>query len=145
MNRRSLCTKDVATTCSQLPVSPKSRGRIQKTYKSRGKGRQYARNEQNYWIYVTGFVLQYNNHGSGAFHVIVASCISKGLSEKKKEKHKRCLTSGCFPIPNTLSQVVFPWRQQLDKAGNFNTQCSPKRDLKNHSKTQEAWKPTIFS
>ena len=44
------------------------------------KSRQYARNEQNYWTYVTGFVLQYNNHGSGAFHVIVASCISKGLS-----------------------------------------------------------------
>ena len=69
-----------------------------------------------------------------------------GLSEKKKDGHvaQRCLTSGCFPIPNTFSQVVFPWRQQLDKAANFNAQYSPKRGLKNNLKTQEAWKPTIY-
>ena len=49
---------------------------------------------------------------------------------------KRCLTSGFFPIPNTFSQVVFPWRQQLDKAANLNSQHSPKRGLKNNLKTQ---------
>ena len=55
------------------------------------------------------------------------------------------LTSGCFPILNTLSQVVFPWRQQLDKAANLDTQHSPKRGLTHNLNTQEAWKPTIYN
>ena len=37
-----------------------------------------------YWIYVTGFLLQYNNNGSGAFLVILASCISKGFTLSKE-------------------------------------------------------------